>query len=275
MEDNYVYSSSSYAYEQLSFYSSTNMSSPAGPCLWDNHIDIFITEVDEYLYTGYQVWLYRLILPLILTFGLLTNFAFIFVVARVQAMRTVINQYLVHLAVADIVFLVGWIGSDLWFYRASPLRQDYGSLGGLVISIICVILTNGMVICSELLVTAVAFQGCYAIRRPRAASATNPNIRKVCIVLWSVSLGIGLSAITFVLEPFKICFKWPEEYNHLPSVLTTYTAIDDRYTKYEVAILTVPFFVLLIINTALIWQKEASDKSEISRKRAKCVCHLH
>ena len=28
-------------------------------------------------------------------------------------------------------------------------------------------------------------------------------------------------------------------------------------------------------NTALNWQKEASDKSEISRKRAKCVCHLH
>ena len=28
-------------------------------------------------------------------------------------------------------------------------------------------------------------------------------------------------------------------------------------------------------HTALIWQKEASDKSEISRKRAKCVCHLH
>ena len=28
-------------------------------------------------------------------------------------------------------------------------------------------------------------------------------------------------------------------------------------------------------HNALIWQKEASDKSEISRKRAKCVCHLH
>ena len=27
--------------------------------------------------------------------------------------------------------------------------------------------------------------------------------------------------------------------------------------------------------TALIWQKEASDKSDISRKRAKCVFHLH
>ena len=27
--------------------------------------------------------------------------------------------------------------------------------------------------------------------------------------------------------------------------------------------------------SALIWQKEASDKSDISRKRAKCVCHLH
>ena len=28
-------------------------------------------------------------------------------------------------------------------------------------------------------------------------------------------------------------------------------------------------------NSALIWQKEASDKSDISCKRAKCVCHLH
>ena len=28
-------------------------------------------------------------------------------------------------------------------------------------------------------------------------------------------------------------------------------------------------------HTALIWQKEASDKSDISRKRAKCVCHLY
>ena len=27
-------------------------------------------------------------------------------------------------------------------------------------------------------------------------------------------------------------------------------------------------------NTALIWQKEASDKSDISRKRPKCVCHF-
>ena len=27
--------------------------------------------------------------------------------------------------------------------------------------------------------------------------------------------------------------------------------------------------------SALIWQKEASDKSDISRKTAKCVCHLH
>ena len=26
---------------------------------------------------------------------------------------------------------------------------------------------------------------------------------------------------------------------------------------------------------AVLWQKEASDKSDISRKRAKCVCHLH
>ena len=31
----------------------------------------------------------------------------------------------------------------------------------------------------------------------------------------------------------------------------------------------------LSVNTALLWQKEASDKSEISCKKAKCVCHFH
>ena len=34
-------------------------------------------------------------------------------------------------------------------------------------------------------------------------------------------------------------------------------------------------FFTQLAYSALIWQKEASDKSEISRKRAKCVCHLH
>ena len=33
---------------------------------------------------------------------------------------------------------------------------------------------------------------------------------------------------------------------------------------------------LHVVNSALqVWQKEASDKSEISCKRAKCVCHFH
>ena len=27
--------------------------------------------------------------------------------------------------------------------------------------------------------------------------------------------------------------------------------------------------------TALLWQKEASDKRDISCERAKCVCHFH
>ena len=35
------------------------------------------------------------------------------------------------------------------------------------------------------------------------------------------------------------------------------------------------YLVEYLNNTALIWQKEASDKSDISRKRAKCVCQLH
>ena len=31
----------------------------------------------------------------------------------------------------------------------------------------------------------------------------------------------------------------------------------------------------MIYHTALLWQKEVGDKSDISCKRANCVCHLH
>ena len=36
-----------------------------------------------------------------------------------------------------------------------------------------------------------------------------------------------------------------------------------------------PVAEMLYNYSALLWQKEASDKSDISCKRAKCVCHLH
>ena len=53
-----------------------------------------------------------------------------------------------------------------------------------------------------------------------------------------------------------------------PNVLAHYaTARDQCYQNFQIS--TVHNY------SALIWQKEASDKSDISRKRAKCVCHLH
>ena len=35
------------------------------------------------------------------------------------------------------------------------------------------------------------------------------------------------------------------------------------------------FVLTLILYTALLWQKDASDKCEISCNSAKCVCHFH
>ena len=53
-----------------------------------------------------------------------------------------------------------------------------------------------------------------------------------------------------------------------------------RQNRYLVIVIFDIFFHILVVdntlkNTALLWQKEASDKSDISCKRAKCVCHLH
>ena len=51
------------------------------------------------------------------------------------------------------------------------------------------------------------------------------------------------------------------------------TSAHKAYTTMQSPFITYGYGA--INNNALIWQKEASDKSDISRKRAKCVRHLH
>ena len=214
---------------------------------------INISEIGDYVYTGYHLWLLRLILPLILTTGLLTNLAFLYVVARVQSMRTVVNQYLVHLAVADMLFLVGSIGKKLWLYWASPVKDDEGSAWGPVVVTISQLLIYSTIFSSELLVTLVAFQRFYAVCRP-VAFAANSNSRKVAKVLclvWLICLGLAASTIPSVLKPLNICAIWPEEYSHFPPIYVRYMAIDPRYNIYTYVIQTVPFFVTMVINSVL------------------------
>lgn len=212
------------------------------------------SDVDDFLYVRYERWLICLILPLILTLGLVTNLAFMYVVARIQSMRTVVNQYLVHLAIADMLFLVGAIGKKLWQYCESPLKDDEGSAYGPIMVIISHLLVYTTIFASELLVTLVAFERFYAVCRPMVVFAASSNNRKVanllCLV-WLISVSLAASTIPSVLKPINICHLWPDEYSYLETMYVKYSAVNNSIRYYTNIIQTVPFFVVMVINSIL------------------------
>ncbi|XP_070554742.1 neuropeptides capa receptor-like [Ptychodera flava] len=64
-------------------------------------------------------------MPILLALGLSLNFAFLFVVARVQTMRTITNYYLVNLSISDSLYMLFAIADKILRFNASSLVFDY------------------------------------------------------------------------------------------------------------------------------------------------------
>ena len=97
-------------------------------------------QVELYVYTPLEKIVNTYILPVIMAVGLLTNIAFLFVVARVHRMRTVVNVYLVSLAFADILFL----GASLRLIRHPFVARRKACSSPLDLAAV------GLVVCQEL-----------------------------------------------------------------------------------------------------------------------------
>ena len=84
--------------------------------------------IDEALRFQYSMisWILILIfIPLVIAFGICSNFAFIYVVYRIEAMRTITNIFLVNLAIADSSLLIVAFAKYIASYVNSPV-YDFG-----------------------------------------------------------------------------------------------------------------------------------------------------
>ena len=84
---------------------------------------------------------------------------------------------------------------------------------------------------------------------------------------------------------FYFCFFFLKSLNELTSCskspcFTVLTKIMKLYEGWIFARFTLSIYTaanisgtMNVTHTALLWQKEASDKSDISCNRAKCICH--
>ena len=94
-----------------------------------NWTDSQIADTLLYSSIGTLFKLVTTIMPIVFFVGVLGNVVFIWLVIRVETMRTVINFYLTNLAAADLLVLTTQMFFRLWRLRASiiPFDKPFGT----------------------------------------------------------------------------------------------------------------------------------------------------
>ena len=203
-------------------------------------------------YTSAQKSTVTIILPIVLTFGILNNVAFLFVVFRVRGMKTVTNACLANLAVADMIFLTTAIGQRLYNYCKSPIYPDATPVGlvGCELGNLTKSTTYLAALCSVTLVSMERYEGvCHPQRSHNRAG--KKTYRWLLLASWLGALLVSATFIPSYLKYTTTCVIWPEGYKHWPTTWSTCDPMESWLTYYKHVVQTIPFIVAFIANVAL------------------------
>lgn len=195
--------------------------------------------------------LVSIIIPTVVSIGLIVNATFLFAVYRIRSMRNITNLYLVNLAVADLVFLIVAGGKSIYQYLYSPYMDDVSSLGVAGCSIITSIIYTSY-FASIAIITLVSLERFYAITQPLRHRLFNSRLRvaKLLITSWFISLVLA-GLVTLGFSSFqRYCLSIPETgpYSGLPEVVG-YCGPLGTWAKYlETCVQAFPFFLAFIGN---------------------------
>ncbi|XP_038055196.1 somatostatin receptor type 5-like [Patiria miniata] len=225
-------------------------------CAEDFRINISLDYVPSYTYNDGQIFVITILLPILLTLGILGNSAFMFVVYRRAEMRTVTNWYLTNLAVADILFLLSAIVDKIWAYYVSPIPGDNGPHGHFA-CVLLYLIADLTYFASLGFVTLVSFDRFLAVRRPRASSKGRRGRRTVPFRLCAASWILGFCFAACLIPSrgmfVRYCLKWPQEekYQNWPSYMYVCKSREDWVDQFSNVIQTVPFFLTFALNLFL------------------------
>ncbi len=212
-----------------------------------------VEDPSGYTYRRGELFLILIVWPLTLFLGVLGNSAFIYVVFRVERMRTITNRYLLNLAVSDVVFLVAAIGSKLVKYASSPFDQDDSYLGPFG----CVSLyffTDLSYFASLLFITLTSLDRFVALCRPLDRnSAVTRKSKSIIIGSWIISCVFAASLTPANGNFYFFCHRWPNAapYDKWPLTIRYCLPIAQWVSSFSTGMQTVPFFVTLVINSFL------------------------
>ncbi len=230
---------------------------PNSVCTVFNTIPIANDEhADKYFHSPFDDVIYIILLPIVVALGLAGNGAFLFMVARLDRMKTPVNFFLVNLAVTDIVFL-STQSAFLWLiFFSTPLsyRFPFDTTESCIIIYFIGYLSH---YCSTSLITLIAIERFYAICEPlkHRKMQSKEHIRKAITIAYIVSTVLTVATLLKRMTLTKVCFDWPDEERY-KNIVTVYTYCGPLLGIQEIVATTeimyiVLFFIAAIINCVL------------------------
>ena len=205
-----------------------------------------LESVEKYSSTS---WAFVVIfVPLVATFGVICNLAFVFVVNRVKSMRNITNVYLVNLAVADSLLLLVAVWQYIGDYIVSPVYDLHFSFSSTFECFMPSFLVYSCYYASLWTVTIVSIERYLATCHPfwhRRVNTKTRAIRSV-VTIWFVSLMFAGFAIPY--DSITICIV-SEDQSIISIPYCNFFCIWCEVALYITDVLQ--FFVALIINIVM------------------------
>lgn len=260
--------------------------------------------MSDFLYDGTEKFVLSVMVPIVIACGLTSNLFLLFVIFKMECMRTITNVYLGSLAVADIIYLcTGPLINSVALLR-SPVKGDRLSMVGSSVGCALIRSPNWVTYhVSILLITAVTLEKYWAICKPMYYRGINNVLRtfKIVVGIWLSCILVGFTVSGIFWSHFQTsCILWPEndEYQHLPSQVAfcgPMVAMDsisklmyDAISTFTVVIFVVAVLINIFLYTLIILQihekisaenKQRSDPTDANvnikrTKRKQQIIHM-
>ncbi|XP_071803825.1 neuromedin-U receptor 2-like [Asterias amurensis] len=217
------------------------------------------------------------ILPTILGLCIFFDFIFLFVIFRVPEVRSDTTVYLIHLALADLLFMFSYVCLNLPSFIRSSVKAHSSFTHPVECWLGNVSVLTGYV-SSIALLTMMSFERYLAICHPLKHLKIRGRQRTLKIVAfcWLIGFIWGVLLIPFVAILGRQCVRWPDDdfYQMFPSAITYCTLIDLWAYHYSQAIVIIPWFFSMITNLymyariiqVLNKRRGANGRTETDRK---------
>ncbi|XP_071796341.1 galanin receptor 2a-like [Asterias amurensis] len=217
------------------------------------------------------------ILPIIFCLCILFNFIFLFVVFRVSEVRSDTTVYLIHLALADFIFMFSYVCFFMLPFLRSPVKANSSFTHPMECVLPNVFIITGHV-SSIALVTMMSFERYLAICHPLKHLKIRGRGRTLKIIAFCWLIGFIWSvAVTPTIAILQTtCVRWPDDdaYQMFPIAITSCAFIGPWAYDYSQAVLILPWFIAMFSNgymyariiQALNKRRGANGGTETDRK---------